>query len=601
MPKRFQGLNVNSQLMTSDEQSKAFDIILKINAMSHTLMDNWEFTRNTATVLTDVMFAHRSWNPFQVYDDTKTYLHITPEDWSKRVNGFPKLDNVWHHMLNEPSTDNVPMLIDWLIGAMELTGKHGKFPTKCVIGNFAVDKSFQYQGDGIRWQDDWLRFFRAFQKHIGWHKLGIHRYWIGDVRLAYTNDYPANINHDHPQHKDYLDPSKHALRLDRLPDGSLRPHWHGYADLWIKTLCIENNIDLPEEMETEGIHDEKRDHGSKPFNEYVDVNFPSEFNGGRGRGYHTWKQWSEASSGKPYILSLRDQLIARTVMHQRLEQQNPSLRGKQHGAHWFSYTKAADWTHGGFSIFPNTAENIEVLNVMSDIPYYINLSDDTELPTPEPVTDFIMERKLISSKNVTNIRFGWGSIAAIYKTLRKEDEDVLEVLISNKPVIENGGFPWYRIEYHDAVLYVAETNNLVIADVIETPIDDTPDTPTEPPVIELDAVKLFIEAELNRQNETVLLDIPIGDITMTVRKSDLVSKRDEWKGLAKYYAALWKAAARANGDMLPEDVFQDVFVATTSAPFINNEDYFANVAHDSSVDNTLLDEILNGGEDSNAA
>lgn len=601
MPKRFQGLNVNSQLMTSDEQSKAFDIILKINAMSHTLMDNWEFTRNTATVLTDVMFAHRSWNPFQVYDDTKTYLHITPEDWSKRVNGFPKLDNVWHHMLNEPSTDNVPMLIDWLIGAMELTGKHGKFPTKCVIGNFAVDKSFQYQGDGIRWQDDWLRFFRAFQKHIGWHKLGIHRYWIGDVRLAYTNDYPANINHDHPQHKDYLDPSKHALRLDRLPDGSLRPHWHGYADLWIKTLCIENNIDLPEEMETEGIHDEKRDHGSKPFNEYVDVNFPSEFNGGRGRGYHTWKQWSEASSGKPYILSLRDQLIARTVMHQRLEQQNPSLRGKQHGAHWFSYTKAADWTYGGFSIFPNTAENIEVLNVMSDIPYYINLSDDTELPTPEPVTDFIMERKLISSKNVTNIRFGWGSIAAIYKTLRKEDEDVLEVLISNKPVIENGGFPWYRIEYHDAVLYVAETNNLVIADVIETPIDDTPDTPTEPPVIELDAVKLFIEAELNRQNETVLLDIPIGDITMTVRKSDLVSKRDEWKGLAKYYAALWKAAARANGDMLPEDVFQDVFVATTSAPFINNEDYFANVAHDSSVDNTLLDEILNGGEDSNAA
>lgn len=601
MPKRFQGLNVNSQLMTSDEQSKAFDIILKINAMSHTLMDNWEFTRNTATVLTDVMFAHRSWNPFQVYDDTKTYLHITPEDWSKRVNGFPKLDNVWHHMLNEPSTDNVPMLIDWLIGAMELTGKHGKFPTKCVIGNFAVDKSFQYQGDGIRWQDDWLRFFRAFQKHIGWHKLGIHRYWIGDVRLAYTNDYPANINHDHPQHKDYLDPSKHALRLDRLPDGSLRPHWHGYADLWIKTLCIENNIDLPEEMETEGIHDEKRDHGSKPFNEYVDVNFPSEFNGGRGRGYHTWKQWSEASSGKPYILSLRDQLIARTVMHQRLEQQNPSLRGKQHGAHWFSYTKAADWTHGGFSIFPNTAENIEVLNVMSDIPYYINLSDDTELPTPEPVTDFIMERKLISSKNVTNIRFGWGSIAAIYKTLRKEDEDVLEVLISNKPVIENGGFPWYRIEYHDAVLYVAETNNLVIADVIEPPIDDTPDTPTDPPVIELDAVKLFIEAELNRQNETVLLDIPIGDITMTVRKSDLASKRDEWKGLAKYYAALWKAAARANGDMLPEDVFQDVFVATTSAPFINNEDYFANVAHDSSVDNTLLDEILNGGEDSNAA
>lgn len=604
IPKRFQGLNVNAQLMTTGEQSQASDVMLKMNAMSHTLMDHWDFTRNTATVLTDTMFAHRSWNPFQVYNDTKTYLHVTPDDWAKRVNGFPKLDNVWHHMLNEPSNDNVPALVDWLIDAMELTGKDGKYPTKCIVGNFAVDKSFQYQGDGIRWQDDWLRFFRAFQKHIGWHKLGVHRYWIGDVRLAYTEGYPANIKLDHPQHKDYLDPSKHTLRIDRLPDGSLRPHWHGYADLWVKTLCIENNIELPEEMETEGIHDEKRDHGSRDYNEYVDANFPSEFNGGRGRGYHTWKRWSEASSGKPYIQSLRDQLIARTVMHQRLERQNPQLRGKQQGSHWFSYTKAPDWTHGGFSAFPNTDGNIEVLNVMSDAPYYLSLSDDTELPTPQPelITDFVMERKLISSKKSTNIRRGWGGSAELYDTLNNADGDVLDVLISDKPVIDADGFPWYRIEYNDLVLYVAETNNLVIDDVVEvSPVDNEPDTPDTPPEeappIDMNAVQALIEAEVSKQLAELFKPERVDLLHTTFEVPNILRKP-----LGEAGAAIAKGLVpeflRIAGITTMTDVANEIYT-TAQAPFIGNKEYFANVSADANeVGEPILDEILNGQDDS---
>ena len=57
-------------------------------------------------------------------------------------------------------------------------------------------------------------------------------------------------------------------------------------------------------------------------------------------------------------------------------------------------------------------------------------------------------------------------------------------------------------------------------------------------------------------------------------------------------------AARANGDLLAEDVANEVFTSS-SAPFIDNDDFFANVSADANpIGKSLLDELLKGQDDS---
>src|SRR5690606_14764686 len=101
--------------------------------------------------------SHRAWNPFHAPDDTREYLH-TP-DPIKFVNHISNgIDpEIPVHLLNEPSNENVPFLIDWVIAAMDHCGENGPNPQRLLVGNFAADKSWMHNGTGIHLQDHWTR------------------------------------------------------------------------------------------------------------------------------------------------------------------------------------------------------------------------------------------------------------------------------------------------------------------------------------------------------------------------------------------------------------------------------------------------------------
>jgi len=386
--KRFVGINFDG--LQLGDRDYALEVAQAVNAISYTSMDDWGFTKQLQSVVPGSNVSHRLWSPFGIEPDTHTYLEVGPIDYCNRLADFGDPETLMH-LLNEPTSDNVPYLVDWLIAAMDYCGENGVRPQRLLVGNLAVDKSFQHQGKSIRWESHWLRLGEAFQRHLGWHVFGMTNYFMGDYRASLVPGYPHNLLDDEP---DWVNEIHHrAPKLERLPNGDLPPYWHGYAYLWWFILLKERGYEIPYHKAQETLLDEKWDEGSELIQAYISINYPNHYNNGIARGLWTWEGFVKTVDPRPYVSILLSQFDARTTIHEQLERENPELRGKQLGDNVFQWTTAKNWEKAGHSIFSlNDGGQRALLHqgMASVRPFQVTISDDTrpipslpELPEPD--------------------------------------------------------------------------------------------------------------------------------------------------------------------------------------------------------------------------
>lgn len=490
--KRYHGINFNGQLI--GDRDYALEVAVAVDAMSYTAMDDYGFTKDLQSAVPDALVSHRSWNPFFVRDDTKDYMEIDAIKYANWISSGINPETMVH-LYNEPSNDNVPLLIDNCIAAMDHCGKDGPNPQRLLVGNFAADKSWSHNGRSIRFQDEWLRLGEAFQKHIGWHGMGMTRYWMGDYRATLVPGYPHNLLDDHPA---WLDAQNFIVPLfGRLPNGDLPPTWHGHSYLWLFTIWHERGWAIPHFKAQETFLDEKWDSGSELIQAYLSANYGTGgYNNGIQRGIWTWGEWLEAVSGMPYIDALKLQLEAMTWEAEQ-QAKHPALAGKDLGVNSYQWTIAEDWEKAAHSIFAprhgegkrDGAKRRQFHGVLATVKRFEG--KDIDMTSSSPPSDFQwdMKQAMVSSGGV------W-----VRSSCTTSDEknklfvlrEAREAMVSDN-AYENEGIAWVRLEFKDTFAGYSAKEYVTIGDPPTLP--DVPDVPDEtlPDGVSVDLVYAMIE------------------------------------------------------------------------------------------------------------
>lgn len=208
---------------------------------------------------------------------------------------------------------------------------------------------------------------------------------------------------------------------------------------------------------------------------------------------------------------------------------------------------------------------------------------------PEPIPEYRMERKTISSRGETNIRVNASASAEVYLTLRAEDQDVILAMISNIPVLNNDGYGWHKIRYNDRDLWVAKTNNLLITD---SPVDIPAPEPEPAPDIE-QLVQAEVEKQLAHHFELVELDLPLSGTTTRIPRA-LLSHFTELCRLVELHAGeLRKSSMRADGKTPIEDLDITFDAQASPVSFDDTGNITISGLPDNEPGEPILDTILN--------
>lgn len=503
---------------------------------------------------------------------------------------------------NEPATrGNTSQFVAWCVRLADLGKQAG---IRFAIAEIATAKSV--------WHDEviagvWDDLIRAMDKYRGFHIFTIHEYTTGILPACLLPDYPLNL--DNP------DALKQSLwQNSKINLSTIEGNYHiGRGALISNVRAKEIGIEPIPFVVTECA-----------FDWMADVVSNRERAETLGHLENTHKvpthDFMRGSTG-----------------HQRYHEWLMNKTGFQ--GDWNEYLFAQyQWF---VEVYPSECEGLTIfaLNHDWDIPEGHDMSHPrndrfrqrvinepitkgTPMTTPTPITPdmYTMEAMIISTKNITNIRDDHdGGRGKVKFTLQGDDQ--LEVMISNLALWEddNKAFFWYRIEYNDQVLYVANTKNLVRSDVpVSPPVDnpDVPDTPPETPddVIQEQIAKVVqdaieplearikaLELDIAHLLEPVIVDVP--DVSYTAPRWALPMLASMFGGLERQFAV--QKDFVTTGTPKPPLTLTDIdaigYAASdtdSTLELVNNEGNITITNEPvSDTETTLTDETLNGAED----
>lgn len=407
------GYNVNGQAVVS--QGYLIEHARRLNSTVHVVMDDFGLAQRMAAELPDAMIIHRVWNPFRHPNDTDDWTRHTPDEYARVITSYNPDPTIYCYVLNEPG-GSVRQLVDWLIAFMDLTGRDGRYPQRCVIGNLAIGKNLNITPDmrDIADRDAWLDLTRAFVRHANWHVLGIHEYTTGVFPAALMAGWPDNLfDFDALRDRDAW-PTR--FQLTRNADGTLPPYWHIGRFVWWYIVGTEAGLPFPEFAITEMWLDDMTDVRQRVL-EPLEARY-----GASGydkmRGPWTYEDYAAAVwPNVPYTTVLRWQLEAWQSIYASVSECI--------GGTIFSWTNAADWKGSGFGFaasWPHgTLDEVQQFHAELEQLPHIDSNGGEPVVTLPDVNDLNWrEGKARSTARATNVRSGPSTNYSVIDSVPRE-------------------------------------------------------------------------------------------------------------------------------------------------------------------------------------